>query len=684
MSNDLINENKINAEVTEVSNDVLPEINKSFCFVGEDFANQSFSVDLFVKRNRSKASLEQLKEDLSSYLRILKISMIELINEDYTDFVNLSTNLMGLDKAINNLSVPLRQLRDDGINIQIKFNHIIEKLETRINKLYIIRQNKSQLNKLITVMNGIERAEKWFSLFESNRLNNDNNIDNEKHWFSSIEKIALVIAKIETHFKSLDLNIPLVTQQLSARFELISHMLYENLESAFFSAITNNDRQQLESILRIYSLNGKHTELENMFRQKVVKPYMNEVICESFLDKYGINRFFQEILQFIDLKCQLIISINDENFSFIISSVWKEISNCLIIRTSSLFSAGNPDRFHLQYSSTTEFIDNFIIKSQIEKSVLESDPNYIELMNKFNTEVYFHIRFQQIATKFETSLQEHSYDYINDNQFKLFVTQTLYDCITTCWSPQTIFISHLFSSFWKLTLQLLSRYSFWLQNIKESDLKNASINILNETSVQNIKYSNQSIFLGLLVNDCEIIITKLKSFFDSNILVLKPTTVINEELNQSFIEALELVETNGLSNVVKLIKACLVSQCDAVLKQVNELPRLYRKTNKDVPIKASNYVNNCIDLITFMTSSETQFWKIQWTEDILREVTNNFKQFTSEVLISVQKIEDSLKRLKKAKNGNQSNQMKNNTIMSDDNKIRLQIYYDVDEFGKQV
>jgi hypothetical protein len=684
MSNDLINENKINAEVTEVSNDVLPEINKSFCFVGEDFANQSFSVDLFVKRNRSKASLEQLKEDLSSYLRILKISMIELINEDYTDFVNLSTNLMGLDKAINNLSVPLRQLRDDGINIQIKFNHIIEKLETRISKLYIIRQNKSQLNKLITVMNGIERAEKWFSLFETNRLNNDNNIDNEKDWFSSIEKIALVIAKIETHFKSLDLNIPLVTQQLSARFELISHMLYENLESAFFSAITNNDRQQLESILRIYSLNGKHTELENMFRQKVVKPYMNEVICESFLDKYGINRFFQEILQFIDLKCQLIISINDENFSFIISSVWKEISNCLIIRTSSLFSAGNPDRFHLQYSSTTEFIDNFIIKSQIEKSVLESDPNYIELMNKFNTEVYFHIRFQQIATKFETSLQEHSYDYINDNQFKLFVTQTLYDCITTCWSPQTIFISHLFSSFWKLTLQLLSRYSFWLQNIKESDLKNASINILNETSVQNIKYSNQSIFLGLLVNDCEIIITKLKSFFDSNILVLKPTTVINEELNQSFIEALELVETNGLSNVVKLIKACLVSQCDAVLKQVNELPRLYRKTNKDVPIKASNYVNNCIDLITFMTSSETQFWKIQWTEDILREVTNNFKQFTSEVLISVQKIEDSLKRLKKAKNGNQSNQMKNNTIMSDDNKIRLQIYYDVDEFGKQV
>lgn len=39
--------------------------------------------------------------------------MIDLINRDYTDFVNLSSNLIGLDKAINNLQVPLGQLREE-------------------------------------------------------------------------------------------------------------------------------------------------------------------------------------------------------------------------------------------------------------------------------------------------------------------------------------------------------------------------------------------------------------------------------------------------------------------------------------------------------------------------------------------------------------------------------------------
>lgn len=39
--------------------------------------------------------------------------MIELINKDYADFVNLSSNLIGLDKAINGIQVPLGQLKEE-------------------------------------------------------------------------------------------------------------------------------------------------------------------------------------------------------------------------------------------------------------------------------------------------------------------------------------------------------------------------------------------------------------------------------------------------------------------------------------------------------------------------------------------------------------------------------------------
>lgn len=48
----------------------------------------------FVVECRRKVPLEMLRNDLHIYLRILQSAMIELINKDYADFVNLSTNLV--------------------------------------------------------------------------------------------------------------------------------------------------------------------------------------------------------------------------------------------------------------------------------------------------------------------------------------------------------------------------------------------------------------------------------------------------------------------------------------------------------------------------------------------------------------------------------------------------------------
>ena len=53
-----------------------------------------FHVDRFVVECRRRVALETLQEDLNVYLKTLQSAMIELINKDYADFVNLSTNLV--------------------------------------------------------------------------------------------------------------------------------------------------------------------------------------------------------------------------------------------------------------------------------------------------------------------------------------------------------------------------------------------------------------------------------------------------------------------------------------------------------------------------------------------------------------------------------------------------------------
>lgn len=54
-----------------------------------------------------------MRDDLGTYLKTLRLSMIELINKDYEDFVNLSKDLIGLDNGINHIQVPLQQLREE-------------------------------------------------------------------------------------------------------------------------------------------------------------------------------------------------------------------------------------------------------------------------------------------------------------------------------------------------------------------------------------------------------------------------------------------------------------------------------------------------------------------------------------------------------------------------------------------
>lgn len=59
-----------------------------------------FDVDHFVSDCRKRVQLEELREDLELYYKLLKTAMVELINKDYADFVNLSTNLVSVTGCI--------------------------------------------------------------------------------------------------------------------------------------------------------------------------------------------------------------------------------------------------------------------------------------------------------------------------------------------------------------------------------------------------------------------------------------------------------------------------------------------------------------------------------------------------------------------------------------------------------
>ncbi|KAI7690461.1 hypothetical protein SSS_10772 [Sarcoptes scabiei] len=121
--------------------DCIPKVPQEYCFADEKFLSDSFSVDGFVRRNSRKVdSLEKIKENLNGYLRILKESMIILINEDYTEFINLSANLISFDKSINNIKTPVLKFKNEIEIVRKKIEEIVVEIDSKNRRLRSIRR----------------------------------------------------------------------------------------------------------------------------------------------------------------------------------------------------------------------------------------------------------------------------------------------------------------------------------------------------------------------------------------------------------------------------------------------------------------------------------------------------------------------------------------------------------------
>ncbi|XP_059026489.1 conserved oligomeric Golgi complex subunit 2-like isoform X1 [Mustela lutreola] len=124
----------------------LPKEPDTLCFDKEEFMKEDFDVNHFLSVCRKRVQLEELRGDLELYYKLLKTAMVELINKDYADFVNLSTNLVGMDKALNQLSVPLGQLREEVLSLRSSVSEGIRAVDERMCKQEDIRKKKPSLD----------------------------------------------------------------------------------------------------------------------------------------------------------------------------------------------------------------------------------------------------------------------------------------------------------------------------------------------------------------------------------------------------------------------------------------------------------------------------------------------------------------------------------------------------------
>ena len=162
---------------------IVPPVPKTVVFCREDFLHENFNIDGFLAKYAGNYGLEVLRDELGMYLQVLRVAMIELINDDYADFVNLSSNLVGIEERIETIKTPLVQYKEQILCFQKTLNLLKSQLEVKLSQRKALHDQRVALRNLEHIVNSLNKVERLLGL-------NDNNETIEELSGDLLERVA--------------------------------------------------------------------------------------------------------------------------------------------------------------------------------------------------------------------------------------------------------------------------------------------------------------------------------------------------------------------------------------------------------------------------------------------------------------------------------------------------------------
>lgn len=436
------------------------------CFNRAEFTRADFNVEHFLNALRRRTTLEQIQADLRLYLKILQNSMIELINEDYADFVNLSSNLVNLRATVDKLGADLGDISGEFNAATVELAAAVDELSGHLAHLSANRRQQLAIEQRIRLFSlldklgrnltacrnvkesvGLVRLERLTELMLSVKIS-------MKHVMGAGEGVEEVFEearrKCATAFQRIldgELasavragDLPRFLAVLAGydacdrRDSAMAHFIAEFLESPIRerggSARKRSAGESLEAIF----------EAMSAMRQKFGKSLLDESLAPSPLtcssSVAGGTAFLDECL------LTVLLSILETDFTDV------------LIPTDA-------DVFHRCYSALLRFAGDWPGRSST--SLLKM------ALDKFSLLVYFRLRNHQLSHPLDQILKSDRFEAAvgkrsNGHDFYAMATRATFDAIAAVWKDD-VYLPPLAHKSWDFTGKLLGRYLEWLDGV---------------------------------------------------------------------------------------------------------------------------------------------------------------------------------------------------------------------------
>lgn len=278
-----------------------------------------------------------------------------------------------------------------------------------------------------------------------------------------------------------------IVDAVSSRIDAIRVRLSGDLSSILTAALESKDEAALKQCLKTYDLVEGWSEAEDVVRQNVRSFCAQNITAASLThtpspivpttpgrtferpsrltEESNISALYNRILAHVETYLPLLSIAHSvsKDFDFFSRVIWPEIGVTITENLGHVvFAAGRPDDLHRHYTTTHNFLSLLENCAPTPDAVLamRASDSYAAFERRWQLPVYFQLRWKEIVSTFEAALAGTTPASAIPG-FALAQSGAAWEAFRQCWSPE-IYLPELSHRFWRLGLQIVSRYSSWL------------------------------------------------------------------------------------------------------------------------------------------------------------------------------------------------------------------------------
>lgn len=323
--------------------------------------------------SNAATSLDELRDHRDHLIKEfenLNQNFVELFNNNYDKFFQLSFIISQLEQPLEEITQPLELYKDELVKLCKQYDDYIAIIDDKLNQLIETCKRKHIVARFIQL---VKRRDQLERAFEDVDWTVGTQTTNQQQTRSIVQFDLLERVNIELYYLSKELEIiqPIdelhhIRKHFEASLSSRQKQLDTWFEGAFLEAVDLDNNFHIDLVVRTYEQKDAIKKLDSVFRNNVVRPYLSKLISDSNVikDSSNLDTLFKQIEQFIENKTNLIRS------DFAKQCCWQETLD-LMERLTILYPLENLEELKKRHASTMVFLRRNNLNETQCKQVLD-------------------------------------------------------------------------------------------------------------------------------------------------------------------------------------------------------------------------------------------------------------------------------------------------------------------------